>query len=114
MVDGFFLALSPWAVRNLRFDEGLMFGHGFDLDFCLQARAAGRKVMTADLKLIQHRALELVSDLELWEEAHVQFARKWEGRMPSGPPATDDWKARARRAEAEREAARAIAYSRPP
>jgi hypothetical protein len=111
-VDGFFLALSPWAVRNLRFDEGLMFGHGFDVDFCLQARVAGRTVMTADIGVIQHRALELVSDLELWEEAHVQFARKWEGRMPAGPPATVDWKARARRSEAEREAARAMAYSR--
>jgi hypothetical protein len=111
-LDGFFLALSPWAVRNLRFDEGLMFGHGFDVDFCLQARAAGRKIMTADIRVIEHRALELVSDLELWEQAHIQVARKWEGRMPSGPPPTADWKARARRAEAEREAARAIAYSR--
>lgn len=111
-VDGFFLALSPWAVRNLRFDEGLMFGHGFDVDFCLQARAAGRKVMTADVKVIEHRALELVSDFELWEEAHIQVARKWEGRIPDGPGPTVDWKARARRAEAEREAARAIAYSR--
>jgi hypothetical protein len=111
-VDGFFLALSPWAVRELRFDEGLIFGHGSELDFCLQARAAGRKVVTADLRVIEHRALQLVSDLELWIEAHVQFARKWEGTMPSGPKATTDWSARARRAEAEREAARAIAYSR--
>ena len=111
-VDGFLLALSPWAVRNLRFDEGLVFGHGFELDFCLQARAAGRKVMTADIRVVEHRALELVSDLELWVEAHIQLARKWEGRMPTGAGPTADWKARARRAEAEREAARAIAYSR--
>ena len=111
-VDGFLLALSPWAVRNLRFDEGLVFGHGFELDFCLQARAAGRKVMTADIRVVEHRALELVSDLELWVEAHIQLARKWEGRMPAGPGPTADWKTRARRAEAEREAARAIAYSR--
>jgi Glycosyltransferase like family len=111
-VDGFFIALSPWAVRNLRFDEGLLFGHGFDLDFCLQVRAAGRKVMTADVRVIEHRSLELVSDLELWVEAHIQLARKWEGRMPSGPGPTVDWKLRARRAEAQREAARAIAYSR--
>jgi hypothetical protein len=111
-VDGFFLALSPWAVRNLRFDEGLTFGHGFELDFCLQVRGTGRKVMTADLHVIEHRALKIVSDLELWQEAHIQLARKWEGRVPSGPGPTVDWKARARRAEAEREAARAIAYSR--
>jgi hypothetical protein len=111
-VDGFFLALSPWAVHNLRFDEGLTFGHGFELDFCWQARAAGRKVMTANLRVTQHRALELVKNMDMWEEAHIQLARKWEGRIPGGPKPTTDWKARARRAEAEREAARAIAYSR--
>ncbi len=111
-VDGFFLALSPWAVHNVRFDEGLVFGHGFELDYCLQVRQAGRKVMTANLRVIEHRALELVSKLELWEEAHIQLARNWEGRMPYSAEPTIDWKARARRAEAEREAARAIAYSR--
>lgn len=111
-VDEFFVALSPWAVRNVRFDEGLVFGHGFVLDFCLQVRETGRKVLTADLRVIEHRALELVRELDLWEQAHIQLARKWDGRMPSGPEPTVDWKVRARRAEAEREAARAIAYSR--
>jgi hypothetical protein len=111
-VDGFVLVLSPWAVRNLRFDEGLMLGHGFDLDFCLQARAAGRKVATANLGVIQHRSLEVISDLELWVEAHVVMARKWEGRMPGDNGSSVSWKERARRAEAEREAVRAVAYSR--
>src|SRR3954447_6509321 len=45
-LDGFLLALSPWAVRNVRFDEQLGAFHGYDLDFCLQVRAAGRKVLT--------------------------------------------------------------------
>jgi len=111
-VDGFFLALSPWAVRNVRFDEGLVFGHGFELDFCLQVRRAGHKVMTVDLHVITHRSLKVVTDLEWWEQAHIQLARKWEGQAPYSEAPTVDWKARARRAEAEREAARAIAYSR--
>ncbi len=43
------------------------------------------------------------------------MAEKWEGRIPGdGPddvePTEEDWKRRARRAEAEREAARSIAY----
>ena len=42
-LDGQLLVLSPWAVRNVRFDESLLLGHGYDLDFCLQVRAAGRK-----------------------------------------------------------------------
>ncbi len=110
-VDPFLLVLSPWAVRELRFDEALIYGHGFELDFCLRARQRGRKVMVADVGLIEHRPLELVSDLELWVEGHIQFARKWEGQL-AGAPVFSDWRERARRAEAECEAARAIAYSR--
>lgn len=111
-VDGFLLVLSPWAVRELRFDEGLTCGHGFELDICMQARGAGRKVVVVDLPVIQHRSLDVVSDVPLWVEAYVQVAKKWNGRMPGveEPPGT--WRERARRAEAEREAARAITYSR--
>ena len=108
VVDGVLMALSPWAVRNLRFDESLSLGHGYDADFCLRAREAGRKVVVSDLRAIRHHRLELVGDRDLWVEAHIRFAEKWDDRI--GPPTTD-WKARARRAEAEREAARAIAYS---
>lgn len=109
VVDGWLLVLSPWAVRNVRFDEALHLGHGYDLDYCLQVREAGRKVLAADIRLVCHRSVELVKDLGLWAEAHVHLARKWEGRMP-GHVDGASWKDRARRAEAEREAARALAY----
>jgi hypothetical protein len=111
-VDGFLLVLSPWAVQNVRFDETLGGQlHGYDLDFCLQVREAGRKVITADLKVIHHHSLELVSHPEVWAQAHVAIAEKWEGRMPGiGRPnlAIDDldWKRRARLAEAEAGATR--------
>lgn len=112
-LDGFMLVLSPWAVRNLRFDEGLLHGHGFDLDLCLRARAAGRTVITFDAAIIFHRSLEFVSDQELWVEAHIAIARKWSGALDgAGAEPAGGWHARARRAEAEREAARALAYSR--
>jgi GT2 family glycosyltransferase len=61
-LDGSLLVLSPWAVRNVRFDEALRLGYGFDLDFCRQVRAAGRRVMTADLRTIRHRPLEVVRE----------------------------------------------------
>lgn len=109
IVDGALLVLSPWAVRNLRFDETLSLGHGFDVDFCLQARAAGRKVVTIDFSVRERRPLKIVSDLELWTEAHVDFARKWSGRIP-GQPAVEDYKPLARRMEAERESARSVTY----
>jgi hypothetical protein len=111
-VDGALLVLSPWAVANLRFDEGLHLGHGFDLDYCLQAREQGRTVVTFDTRVIQHRPLDIVSDLELWIESHIQMAAKWEGRIPGQEPDRRDPQLRARRAEAEREAVRALAYSR--
>jgi Glycosyltransferase like family len=110
-VDAFLLVLSPWAVRTVRFDEELVLGHGSDVDYCLEVRAAGRKVAVADLRVIHHRTLDLINDLEIWIEAHIQLAEKWESRIPGAEMNGIDWKQRARRAEAEREAARAIAHS---
>jgi Glycosyltransferase like family len=113
-LDGQVLVLSPWVVRNLRFDESRLLGHGFDLDFSLQVRATGRKLMVADLRVVHHRSLELVSDLDVWVEAHIRIAEKWSDVLDGDIPRDDDdsWKRRARRAEARREAARAIAFSR--
>lgn len=110
VVDGFLLVLSPWAVRNLRFDETLGLGHGFDFDYCRQVRAAGRKVVAADLRAVYYRSLELISDLDLWVDSHMKVAEKWDDSIPDDDPNSVAWKERARRAEAEREAARAIAY----
>jgi Glycosyltransferase like family len=110
-LDGQLLILSPWTVRNVRFDETLLLNHGFDLDFSLQVRQAGRKLRVLDLAVVHHRSLELISDLAVWVEAHIRIAEKWNGTLH---PALEDeaaWKRRARRAEARREAARAIAMS---
>jgi hypothetical protein len=112
-VDGQLLALSPWAVRNVRFDEALLLGHGFDLDYCLQVRRAGRKVVVADVRAVHHRSLELVRDLDVWVQAHLDVAEKWDETLTGSVPGDDAaWKRRARRAEAEREAARAVAFSK--
>ena len=110
-IDGFVMGLSPWTVRNVRFDESLGQLHGYDFDFCLQVRAAGRKVVTEDFKVIHHHSLELIGNPDTWIEAHMRVAEKWDGRMPNVGVAPGDWKARARRAEAEAAAARAQAVS---
>jgi hypothetical protein len=110
-LDGFVLALSPWAVRNLRFDESLGRLHGYDFDFCLQVRAAGRKVVTADFRAIHNHPLEPFSDPEEWIDAHVLVAEKWDGRIPGVGADAGSWRERARRAEAERDAARVVDYS---
>jgi Glycosyltransferase like family len=110
-VDGFVLALSPWTVRNVRFDESLGQLHGYDFDFCLQVRLAGRKVVTEDFKAIHHHSLDLVSNPNTWVEAHMRVAEKWDGRMPNVGTAAGDWKERARRAEAEAAVARTQAVA---
>jgi Glycosyltransferase like family len=110
-VDGFVLVLSPWVVRNVRFDESLGQLHGYDFDFCLQVRDAGRKVVTADFKVVHHHSLELVSNPDTWIEAHMRVADKWDGRMPGVGGAAGTWKDRARRAEAEAAVTRAHAVS---
>ena len=109
-LDGFLLVLSPWSVRELRFDESLGRFHGYDFDICLQARAAGKKVLTADLKVVHHHSLELLDDPEGWIAAHVRLIEKWEERFPmlgaQLGAGENSWKARARRADAEAAAAR--------
>jgi GT2 family glycosyltransferase len=111
-VDGFVLGLSPWVVENIRFDESLgQLLHGYDFDFCLQVRSAGRKVVTADFKVIHNHSLELASDLEHWSQAHVAVAEKWDGRMPGVGVAGGGWRHRARRGEAEAAVTRAVAFS---
>ena len=110
-VDGFVLALSPWTVRNIRFDESLGRLHGYDFDFCLQVRAAGHKVVTVDFRAVHHHSLDLVSDPEAWIEAHIRVAEKWDGQMPNVGVEGGDWQRRARRAEAEAAVAQALAMS---
>lgn len=106
---GVLLAFSPWAARNLRFDESIGMLHGYDFDICRQARARGRKVLAADLRLAHHHSLDLVSDIEIWVAAHMRAAELWE---PDEPSSDADWRPRARRAEASAAAARLLAASK--
>lgn len=98
-IDGFVIVMSPWAVENLNFDESLGRIHGYDLDICLQARTAGKKVMTADFRAVHHHSLQLIGDEDGWVMAHMRVAEKWEGQLKDN--LGTDWKDRARRAEAE-------------
>jgi hypothetical protein len=110
-VDGFIMVLSPWAVRSLRFDEGLGQGlHGYDFDLCRQARAAGHKVLTADLKVVHHHSLELLADPENWVAACVALHEKWD-LEPDADPQERERRRRLWRAEAEASAARTLRIS---
>jgi hypothetical protein len=71
-VDGYLMALSPWAVRNLRFDEDLWIGLGWDADYCRRAREAGKKVVVANLRTIWHRSLDLIGEPGLFSAGQIQ------------------------------------------
>jgi hypothetical protein len=109
-IDGFVMILSPWAVKNLRFDESLGKLHGYDFDLCCQARAAGKKVVTADLRAVHHHSLNLIGEPNTWTEAYIRLLEKWDGLLQIDA-GTSNWQARAYRAEAEAACAMLVAES---
>ncbi|WP_246294732.1 glycosyltransferase [Piscinibacter koreensis] len=77
VLDGLMLVLSPWAVRNLRFDEHRFDGfHGYDADICLQARRAGKRVVVFDTDVFHHTKGGY-GDEAAWQRADAAFRRKW-------------------------------------
>lgn len=76
-LDGLMLALSPWAVRSLRFDDISYRGfHAYDIDLCFAARAAGRRVIVADLPTM-HYTKGGFGDEEAWLDNDAAFRLKW-------------------------------------
>jgi Glycosyltransferase like family len=60
IVDGSIMALSPWVVANLRFGDYPGF-HGYPA-ICRDARAAGRRVVVADIDTHHHTRVGWKSD----------------------------------------------------
>ncbi len=79
VVDGLLMVMSPWAARELRFDEELSDFHGYDSDICFQALARGRRVVVDDLHVI-HYARGGIGDRDAWVRANLAFRRKWAAR----------------------------------
>ena len=76
-VDGLLMVLSPWAVRNLRFDADRFSGfHGYDADICFQARAAGKRVVVDDIAVVHHTKGGY-GDVEAFQACERVFVEKW-------------------------------------
>jgi hypothetical protein len=84
VLDGLILVLSPWAARELRFDEERFTGfHGYDADICCQARAAGRRVVAADLRVLHHTKGGY-GDQAAFAAADEAWRMKWLGDPATG------------------------------
>lgn len=82
MLEGSVIAFSPWAVENLRIDERYTdFRSGWD-DVCLTARAAGKRVVVADVDTHHHSTVGFISpEVEArFVESERLFAEKWGAR----------------------------------
>ncbi len=78
---------------------------------CRSGRPA-RKVVTADFRAIHHRPLRDAPDPERMDRrAHPAWPRSGTAGCPASAHAPGTWRERALRAEAERDAARALAHS---
>jgi GT2 family glycosyltransferase len=77
IVEGSFMAFSPWAIQELRFDERYEF-LGYD-DVCLEAKRAGKRVYVADIDTHHHSTVGYKSESvrEMWERSEVIFNSKW-------------------------------------
>jgi SAM-dependent methyltransferase len=77
VVDGLLLAISPRAFEVLMFDEqACPRFHGYDVDYCLQARAAGLRVTVRPIGIL-HRTKGGYGDTTAFDEAADALAAKW-------------------------------------
>ncbi|MHB1739715.1 MAG: methyltransferase domain-containing protein [Actinomycetes bacterium] len=85
VVDGLLMALSPWAVRTLEFDERTFSGfHGYDADLCLQARHHGKRVVVAELDLFHHTTGGY-GDKAAFDRSDAALRRKWSSYFRTSP-----------------------------
>lgn len=77
IVEGSFMAFSPWAIQELRFDERYEF-LGYD-DVCLEAKRVGKQVYVAPIDTHHHSTVGYKSESVkvMWERSEVIFNSKW-------------------------------------
>jgi len=80
VVDGSLLAIAPWAVRAVRFDEALAESfHGYDIDLCQRIRAIGGRVICDDIPYVHHMAKR--DDHDAVRRAGVDLAKMWDPEL---------------------------------
>jgi hypothetical protein len=78
IADGILLAMSPWAVEHLRFDERRYRGfHGYDADICRQALAAGKRVVVANIDTFHYATTIVGQESHEWHRSLYAWRLKW-------------------------------------
>ena len=91
-VDGMFMALSPWVVSNVRFDQDRYTGfNGYDVDFCFEVRTADRRVVVARIDLHHHDRRAVFPDRLGWLRADIRWRAKWGFIRGSSVPGRLAW-----------------------
>ncbi len=97
-VDGLLMALAPSTFRTMLFDgDSFPAFHGYDIDYCIQARDAGLRVLVTDIDVL-HRTKGGYGDRAAYNAAEVALIEKWPNWIkPSRvPPFISSFVARAR------------------
>ena len=82
VVDGLFVAVSPWVVRNVRLDgNGYPPFHGYDGELCSLVRSKGKKVEILDIDVF-HDCKPGPWDRPEYSQALVEWRRRWTARTP--------------------------------
>lgn len=78
-IEGSLMALSPWAIFNLRFDEAFTGFHGYD-EIGLAAKRRGKRVVVTDVDTHHHTRLGFSSDDShaAWLRADEMFKEKYD------------------------------------
>ena len=77
VVDGLLTIVSPAAFRTLLYDEeNFPRFHGYEVDYCLQVRDKGMRVVVRDID-VMHRPTSWSRDREDWKAAGIAMAAKW-------------------------------------
>jgi hypothetical protein len=85
-VDGILLALSPAAVKHLRFDDRRFSGfHGYDADICAQAKASQLRVLVTDIDLFHHCSANFNSSFRSGNfRSYHRTALRWQLKWQKG------------------------------
>jgi hypothetical protein len=77
-LDGRVVVFSPWAIRELRFDEALDVPLDCAIaDLCHQAHARDRSVVASDFGLLRHVLCKKLGDRGRLVRGAVAVHRKW-------------------------------------